>query len=107
MMLMESSEEMRVAGEQLLKLSADEEARQIAEAREMSQWAWQHTLHATEQRARDEERAKAEAEKLELAAKAEAEKLELARNGLRSGVPLETISMLTGLSVEELEQLSV
>jgi len=92
MMLMESSEEMRVAGEQLLKLSANEEARQIAEAREMSQWAWQHTLRATEQKAeqkgRDEERAQAEAEKSELVAQAEAEKLEIARNLFSAFQPL-------------------
>jgi len=37
--LMEESEEMKKAGEKLLDLSADEEAREIAEAREMSQWA--------------------------------------------------------------------
>ena len=55
-MLMGQSEEMREAGEKLLKLSADEEAREIAQAREYSQWAWEHTLHATEDRGREEGR---------------------------------------------------
>jgi len=47
--LMDESKEMKEAGKKLLKLSADEEAREIAEAREMSQWAWKYTLHATEE----------------------------------------------------------
>ena len=104
MMLMEKSEEMREAGEALLKLSADEEVREIVEAHERSERAFQTALHGAEmrgemkgeQRGRDEERAKIEAEKLEFA-----------RNMIADGLPLSTVAKCTGLSVEVLEQLSI
>lgn len=47
--LMEQSETMQSAGKKLLELSADESAREIANAREESQWAWEDTLASTEE----------------------------------------------------------
>ena len=99
-MLMEESEEMKTAGTQLIKLSADEVARGIAEAREMSKWAWEHTLHATE------ERGKAEG-KAEERAKAEAEKIETAKKFLNEGVDIDIIAKVTQLSKDAIVGLQV
>ena len=54
-MLMETSKEMKETGERLLELSADEKARELAEAREFSQWAFDTELHARENKGRKEE----------------------------------------------------
>ena len=86
--VMAKSEKMKHAGEKLLQLSADEEAREIARAREESQWAWKHTLYHTEERAREEE------------------KVEIARRMLADGVPLETISKYSELPIESIKGLA-
>jgi len=107
--LMKKSEDMKAAGEALLKLSADEEAREIIEARERSRRAFEDALHGAELKGRDEERAKAEAEKLELAAKAEAEKLELAAKAeaekleLAAKAEAEKLELATKAEAEKLE----
>lgn len=93
-MLMEESEEMREAGKKLLELSEDEEAREIARIREDSKWALRHMLHATEERSREEERKKAGAKQRENV-----------KNGFKNNIPIETISILTGLSIQEIEAL--
>ena len=51
-MLMNESDDMREAGEKLLKLSADREAQEIAEARRLAIWERNHMITST----RDEER---------------------------------------------------
>lgn len=90
---MESSEDMKEAGERLLKLSEDEEAREIAEAREYSKWAYEHTLRATKERSRAEgEYSKA---------------IEMAKNMLSDHLAIETISKYTGLAVNELLELDL
>ena len=103
-MLMEESEEMRIAGEKLLKLSEDECAQEIARARADSQWAWNYTLRATEERARKEgcEEAREEARE-----KSEADKLEIAKSLLRANMPIEEISKHVKISVEKVEELTL
>jgi len=98
-MLMEESDEMKEAGEKLLELSADEEeAREIARIRKTSQWALKHMLHATEERGREEERARAEVEKAELL-------IENAKKMVKDNLPVEMIKRYTGLSEGEIKQL--
>jgi len=58
-MLMEKSEVMNDAGEQLLKLSQDEINRNIAQAREDSQWAWEFTQAAAKREGIEEGRERA------------------------------------------------
>jgi len=94
-MLMSQSEEMREAGEKLLKLSADEEAREIAQAREYSQWAWEHTLHVTEERGREEGRASGLQEG----------KIEMAISLLESGMSVEEVVKHSKLSLKDVENL--
>jgi len=93
--VMATSEKMKQAGEKLWQLSADEEAREIAQAREESQWAWKHTLYHTEERAH--------AEGHEAGAKEKA--IEMAKNLLISGVSEEIIANASGLSLQEIEEL--
>ena len=113
-MLMEVSEEMKVAGEKLLKISADEQAQEIARAREESQWAWQHTLHATEARARDEERKRAEwawqhtLHATEARARDEGiekGKIETAKNALNEGFSVEVVEQITKIDLDTILQL--
>ena len=86
--LMSESEEMKVAGEKLMELSSDDQAQELARAREESQWAWEYTLDATLAQGREEGRE----EGREAAAKV----------GLENNVPLETIKLMTGLSEDEI-----
>jgi len=90
--LMKESEEMREAGKKLLELSADEDARAIAQARKDSQWALQNMIEATEERSREEGR--------------EEEKMEIAKNMLTDGLLPPTISKYTNLSIEKIEKLN-
>lgn len=92
---MAKSEEMRRAGEKLLQLSADEEAQEIAQAREESQWAWQHTLYRTEERAREEGIKQGAHEK----------SIEIAKKLLGSGVSREIVQKASGLDIEEIQAL--
>jgi DNA invertase Pin-like site-specific DNA recombinase len=75
----------------LLKLNEEKQAQEIARAREESQWAWKHTLYHTEERARLEEREKAEIEKLEIAKRL--------RN---SGMSAHEVAKHTGLSEDQI-----
>jgi len=90
---------MREAGERLLKLSADEEAQDIARAREESQWAWEHTLHATEERGREE----GWVEGLQLGELKKA--IEIAKASLKNGLDINTIALITGLDLDVVSQL--
>ena len=104
-MLMKESEEMRVAGEKLLDLSADREAQEIAEARRLALWERNHIWEARETRVRGEEREiadmrvkeerkKADDEKAELLQK---DKLETAKRLLTKGFLVEDVAEGTGL----------
>ena len=90
-MLMEESKEMKEAGEKLLDLNADKAARELAEAREMSQWAFNLEVNARIEK----EHKRAEAEKL-------AEKLEIAKNLINNGVSIDIITDSTQLSKTEI-----
>ena len=68
--------------------SADEQAREIARAREESQWAWQHTLYHTEERAREEKA------------------IEMAKEMLADEMSLEVISKYTKLPTESIKALA-
>lgn len=92
---MEDSDEMREAGERLLKLSTNEEAREIARAREDSQWAWEHTLHATKEQGREEGVQEGEYKKA----------IEMAISLLKSGMSTEKVAKHSKLSLENVEQL--
>jgi len=81
---MNESEEMKEAGEKLLKLSEDEIAQEIAQAREDSQWAWNYTLRATEERSKEEKA------------------IEIAKKLLKTNFTPEEITEITGLTKEEI-----
>ena len=68
--------------------SADEEAREIARAREESRWAWKHTLYHTEERARE--------------GGEQAGKIEMVKSLLALGVSSEIIADASGLSLAEI-----
>jgi len=92
--LMKESDVMKEAGAKLLKLSADEEARELAEIREFAQWAKQRELQAREERGRMQERAKAEAEKIEIA-----------RSLLQSGMPASDVSKHLRMPIEQIVEM--
>ena len=94
--VMIKSEEMKQAGEKLLELSEDEQAREIARAREESQWAWQHTLYHTEERAREEGHAEGHQ------AGANEKAIEMAKATLREGLDEEIVAKISGLSIDEI-----
>jgi len=99
---MEQSEDMRETGERLLRSSADEDAQKITRAREESQWAWVHTLHATEARAREaglqegikQERGRAEEEKIEIATSLLESEMSTVDVAKHVKLPLEVIKQL-------------
>lgn len=97
-MLMENSKEMREAGAKLLKLSANEEARAIAEAREYARWTYEHTLQATEERSRKE------GLKEGLKEGRETKAIEIAKELILQGFSKDVVSKVTGLSVEDLDK---
>ena len=126
-MLMEASEDMRIAGEKLLELSADQEAQAIAEARRLAIWERNDIIVSTDKLARkeerkiadirvneerekadtrvNEEREKAEAEKAELLKKADDDKIANAKNMIEDNFSVEMIERYTGLSAERIKQL--
>jgi len=87
-MLMEQSDEMREAGEKLIELSADENAREIADAREYSRLAFEGELFAREERGRKEKA------------------IEMATSLLKSGMPTEEVAKHSKLPLEEIKQLT-
>jgi len=97
--IMTKSEEMKQAGEKLLQLSADEEAREIARAREESQWAWQHTLYHTEERARKEGHVEGQQ------AGSYEKAIEVAMKMIERGDSLADIFELTDLPMDTIEKL--
>lgn len=84
-MLMQDSDEMKKAAEKLIELNEDKDVREMARARADSQKALKMTIYAE----RDEERAKAEAEKLEIAKKM-----------IQHGINIKDVIEITGLSAE-------
>ena len=90
-MLMETSKEMQEAGERLLELSADEKARELAEAREFSQWAFDTELHARENKGRKEG--------------AYQNSIEVAKNFIKMNLTIEQVVEGTKLPIEVIEQL--
>ena len=90
-LLMERSEEMKTAGEKLLALSADKEAREIAEAREYSQQALEMELYARENRGREQGREEGIAK--------------VAKNMLARGTAIEIIAEDTGLSIAAIKEI--
>jgi len=103
-MLMETSEDMRVAGEKLLELSADQEAQAIAEARRLAIWERNDIIVSTDKLARKEEREKADAEKAELLKKTDAEKAELLKKNEEDKLNTAKRLLAMGLSPEEVAE---
>ena len=94
--LMDKFDELNEAGEKLLDLSEEKYAQEIARAREDSQWAAKHSRYHLEKRVREEERTKAEAEKLEIAKKA-----------LKEGISVEVVSQITGIHLAMISKLKL
>ena len=103
-MLIQESDEMKVAAEKLMKLNEDKIAREIAIAREESQWAWEFTKNAERRQAHAQGRKEAEAQAL--AEKLE-EKLEIARKLLSLNLPIEQVVTATNLTLEAVEALQL
>ena len=99
-MLIQESDEMKMAAEKLMKLNEDQIAREIAIAREESQWAWEFTKNAERKQAREEGR-------VEERVKAEVEKLEIAKSLSANHVPLEVIANSTGIPIEKIQELEI
>ena len=101
-----SISEVKEAMDELTQMSSDPETRAAYDARvrEMNRIYASQNLRYKEgiEKGRAEERAKAEAEKKELAEKAEAEKRESAMKMLSDGLPIELVAKYSGLSVEEI-----
>ena len=102
-MLIQESDEMKVAAEKLMKLNEDKVAREIAIAREESQWAWEFTKNAERKQARKEGREEGREEERAIA---EAEKLEIARSLLATNMSIADVSNHTKLPAEQIQELN-
>lgn len=102
-MLSNQDEEMKKASENLIKLSADDDAQFLAEHREYCKWAAERELHAREQLGRTEGRAEGRAEERAIA---EAEKIEIAKKFLKMGLTLDQVVAGTDLSIQEVEKIA-
>ena len=92
---MDKNEELKKANEELELLSADEEARELAEFRESS------IREMASARRYGEERGKT----IGIAEGIAQEKLNIAKSMLKKGIDIQTISEITELSSEEIEKL--
>ena len=102
-MLMETSKEMQEAGERLLELSADEKARELAEAREFSQWAFDTELHARERKGRKEGLELGLEQGLEQGAYQKS--IEVAKKLIKMNLTVEQVVDVAKLPIEVIEQL--
>jgi len=101
-MLAKESEEMAEATEKLRRISEDERAQAYALSRDNAEFA--RAMHEHDMR----ERLKRDIEeelKQGIEEGASEKAIEIAKNGLENNVPIETISVMTGLSIEEIEKL--
>lgn len=89
--VIESEEELQVAGNLLMSISQNERERAIYRSRRKFQTDMQSNLATAEDNGRAEGRA--------------AEKIEIARNLLKMGLPSSQIAAATGLTVSEIEKL--
>ena len=94
-MLAEKSEPMKKAVGILARLSADEKARMIAEAREKELWDQMDREQGAREEGRQEGREEGKKE----------EKLEIARGLLGMNMPIADIAKVTGLALSEIELL--
>jgi len=103
--LMEKSEEMKEAGAKLLKLSADEEARELAEIREFALWAKQREFEAREERGIATGIEKGiEKGRMEERAKAEADKVVMIKRFLNMGLSNEEVAEGVGIDVIDVQK---
>lgn len=86
-MVAKESEEMAEAAEKLLRISADERAQAYALSRDNAAFARQLHEHGLREESRDKRT------------------IEIIENGLKNDIPIETITIMTGLSAEEIEKL--
>jgi len=106
-LLMAKSEEMAQAGKKLLKLSEEEQAREIARAREESQWAYNMTMNAYKELAQKEGLEEGLKEGIEqgLEKGIEQGKIEVAKKLLARGDSIEEIKLITDLAEQEIKNL--
>ena len=104
-MLSNESEEMKNATEKLLEVSADEMAQAYANSELMRQYERHMEKLAAQKREEEAQKREEEAQKRGLEQGLEQGRIEIIESGLQNNIPVETISLMTGATVEEIEKL--